>query len=309
MTTLKVIHMEIPYPIFTTYTLYSAIYNLLMWLVLKSPLCTLQWTGLVFYFTIYEYFHLVEYRSFFLVPRLVATVTSNNTLLARVKVTVTRPWCSTLRIRGEWGRRWGVGGGEGRDKTAVKRRGGSQDDKSRRAGGWGNRRDHVKPLPFVERVLGYVRLYGKCKRGEGGNGRRQKDPSFWNHWGGASSFTRTPPPLPPSFQVLPGAQVERSKISSTGASGPEESQAANQALVGAHQEAYIQWRFTVADGGEQPRSLENHEEWRRKRISGARGQGRGGRVWASVGGYQEGISRFDLDGDKRGNWIQVGKSD
>ena len=49
---------------------------------------------------------------------------------------------------------------------------------------------------------------------------------------GEPSSTRTPP-IPPNLQVLPSAQVRRSKTSGPGAPGQAESGSVSQALVGA----------------------------------------------------------------------------
>ena len=58
--------------------------------------------------------------------------------------------------------RFGVGGGE---TMAVRRRGGHQNDQSRKDGSLGHQGDHDNPLPFLGRVLGHVRFYGKRERG------------------------------------------------------------------------------------------------------------------------------------------------
>ena len=73
-----------------------------------------------------------------LVLRLEAAVTSTSMILARVTGIATRPHCSPILERGGGGTR--------------------QNDRSRRAGGWGNQGKRQKPLPFVGRMLVYVRL-------------------------------------------------------------------------------------------------------------------------------------------------------
>ena len=118
-----------------------------------------------------------------------------------------------------------------------------------------NSRRHLSTsfiMRIVRRIFKLIKVYiGTSEgRGRGGGGERERDRAedrrnqefknfrdgFQDHQGGS----RLLPILltcPPNFQVLPEAQVGRSKISGAGASGRAESREAHQSLVGARWEA------------------------------------------------------------------------
>ena len=121
--------------------------------------------------------------------------------------------------------RFGAEGRGGGVITAVRRRGGQQDDWSvagwRKRGHWGN---HGNQLPFLVRVLGHVRLYREYERG-GGRLKIEEPQHFYeiqgfHIWGprslGGWFILPRRPPNPPASKYY---QLHRSSGSSPRAPG------------------------------------------------------------------------------------------